>query len=36
MTKIRTGDDEGMIDLVVVDRIKDDARIVGSNVTITV
>ncbi|KAJ7616173.1 hypothetical protein DFH06DRAFT_1107922 [Mycena polygramma] len=35
LTKVRTGDDEGMMDLVVVDRTKNDARVVGCNVTIT-
>ncbi|KAJ6460480.1 hypothetical protein C8R47DRAFT_994015 [Mycena vitilis] len=35
VTKVRTGDDEGMMDLVVVDRTKNDARVVGCNVTIT-
>ncbi|KAJ7213658.1 hypothetical protein B0H12DRAFT_1061615 [Mycena haematopus] len=35
LSKIRTGDDEGMIDLVVVDRENGDKRVVGCNVTIT-
>ncbi|KAJ6447974.1 hypothetical protein C8R47DRAFT_1330154 [Mycena vitilis] len=33
-TQVRTGDDEGMMDLVMVDRTKNDARVVGCNVTI--
>ncbi|KAF8190600.1 hypothetical protein K438DRAFT_1831354 [Mycena galopus ATCC 62051] len=33
--KIRTGDDEGMIDLVVVNRDQGDKRVVGCNITIT-
>ncbi|KAJ6451098.1 hypothetical protein C8R47DRAFT_1221896 [Mycena vitilis] len=33
-SKVRTGDDEGMMDLVMVDRTKNDARVVGCNVTI--
>ncbi|KAJ7320981.1 hypothetical protein DFH08DRAFT_713280 [Mycena albidolilacea] len=35
VTKVRTGDDEGMMDLIVVERAKGDARVVGCNVTIT-
>ncbi|KAJ6550837.1 hypothetical protein DFH09DRAFT_1039150 [Mycena vulgaris] len=35
VTKIRAGDDEGMIDLVIVDRTKGDARVVGCNIIIT-
>ncbi|KAJ6506730.1 hypothetical protein C8R45DRAFT_1090408 [Mycena sanguinolenta] len=35
ISKIRPGDDEGMIDLVVVDRANGDKRIVACNVTIT-
>ncbi|KAJ7127952.1 hypothetical protein C8R44DRAFT_979448 [Mycena epipterygia] len=35
VTKIRAGDDEGMIDLVIVDRSKGDARVVGCNIIIT-
>ncbi|KAJ7763374.1 hypothetical protein B0H16DRAFT_1311189 [Mycena metata] len=35
VTKIQKGDDEGMLDLVVVDRNKNDARVLGCNITIT-
>lgn len=35
VTKIRAGDDEGMIDLVIVDRTKGDARVVGCSIIIT-
>ncbi|KAJ7463040.1 hypothetical protein FB451DRAFT_1095249 [Mycena latifolia] len=35
VTRIRPGDDEGMIDLVIVDRTKGDARVVGCNIIIT-
>ncbi|KAJ7194306.1 hypothetical protein GGX14DRAFT_476496 [Mycena pura] len=35
VTKVRPGDDEGMIDLVVVDRARGDARVLRCNITIT-